>query len=253
MPAKLLVKAGLTDSKEYLLEPGKTYTVGRARESDIVIKDQRASRRHCTLEASSDGEWTLTDNKSSNGTYVNRQRITSRPLRDGDIVQVGQATFGFQANAAAAPAASTEPEPAEAPAEAAKPAPKPAPAPAEKPEAAGAPAPKAPEATPEPSPEAKSADAESEDDLDEELKGLFEFLDRIDADRQEAPAKKPRPPSADKKPDKPKENGDALFSLGSDDKSAAPAPKQPSPPNEEKQDEPKEGGLLDFLRKKKQD
>jgi pSer/pThr/pTyr-binding forkhead associated (FHA) protein len=228
MPARLLVKAGLTHRKEYLLEPGKTYTVGRAREADIVVKDQRASRRHCTLEANPDGEWTVTDHQSSNGTYVNRQRITSHPLREGDILQVGQATFEFQTKAAATPSspsdsvadAATErlkAEPAPSAASAAKPAAPPASAPKPAPAPAPAPPPKA-EPPPHPAP-AKAAEAQ-EPSLDDELKGLFEFLDRIDAsERPAASAPKPAPPAAAEPKEEPKGGG----------------------------------GLMDFLRKKKQE
>ncbi len=62
MPAKLVVKAGLTDQKEYALDPEKPCAIGRARDSDVIVKDQRASRRHCTVQLSEDGQWTLTDN-----------------------------------------------------------------------------------------------------------------------------------------------------------------------------------------------
>ena len=111
MPARLIVKAGLTDRKEYDLDPSEPFTIGRARDSGVVVKDQRTSRRHCVLEATGNGLWTLVDNKSSNGTYVNRQRVNTRELHDGDVVQVGQATFEFQADA---PASRSEKAPADA-------------------------------------------------------------------------------------------------------------------------------------------
>lgn len=214
MPAKLVVKAGLTDEKEYSLDPEEVYAVGRARDSDIVVKDQRASRRHCIIQRSEDGRWTLADNQSSNGTYLNRQRIDAQTLHDGDTIQVGQATLEFQCpDEASAP---SEPEPA-------------APQPQEPPEAPEPPAQQAP-TQPEAEAPAQASDAaqaeESDEDLNEELKGLFDFLDRIDAGEEPAA---PRP---------------------------KPTAQQPGKKDQEKQDkgeEQDEEGLMDFLRKKKQD
>jgi len=51
MKATLVAKAGLTDRKEYTLEEGKTYLVGRSREADIIVKDKLASRNHCKIVA----------------------------------------------------------------------------------------------------------------------------------------------------------------------------------------------------------
>jgi len=66
--------------------------IGRAVTSDIVINDSAASRRHAEIFYDSVTEMvTINDLKSSNGTYVNRQRITrlSR-LQNGDVIRIGQ-------------------------------------------------------------------------------------------------------------------------------------------------------------------
>ncbi|KAK1796198.1 hypothetical protein P4O66_009277 [Electrophorus voltai] len=50
------------------------------------------SRNHCMLKQREDGQWTVTDNESMNGVWVNGTRISSmkpRPLQQGDIVRFG--------------------------------------------------------------------------------------------------------------------------------------------------------------------
>jgi adenylate cyclase len=66
--------------------------IGRAVTSDIVINDTAASRRHAEIFYDSRTEMvTINDLKSSNGTYVNRDRITrlSR-LQSGDVIRIGE-------------------------------------------------------------------------------------------------------------------------------------------------------------------
>jgi class 3 adenylate cyclase len=66
--------------------------IGRLVTSDIVINDDAASRRHAELYFDSITEQiTINDLKSSNGTYVNRQRITGFcHLHNGDVIRIGQ-------------------------------------------------------------------------------------------------------------------------------------------------------------------
>jgi hypothetical protein len=61
--------------------------------------DTNASRRHATIQASG-GQFQITDNGSSNGTFVNGVRVASQtpqPIRPGDEVQVGLTRFRFEA------------------------------------------------------------------------------------------------------------------------------------------------------------
>jgi adenylate cyclase len=66
--------------------------IGRAVSCDIVINDSSASRRHAELFYDSRTELvTLNDLKSSNGTYLNRQKIsTLSRLQNGDVIRIGQ-------------------------------------------------------------------------------------------------------------------------------------------------------------------
>ena len=229
MPAKLVVKAGLTDKKEYALMPGRAYFIGRSREAEVIVKDQQASRRHCAIEASADDKWTLTDQDSSNGTHLNGQRIKTRPLKDGDEVRVGKTLFEFSLPGAVPKAKPTDEDTILVGKD-------------------GKPQAEAPAAKPAAAPPKK---AETEEDL----KDLFSFLDKLDAGERPAddqgrkadakPSAPHEPPPA--RPVKASDDDSSLFALVDE---AVPA-KEAAPPSAPAEEPQKKGGLLDFLRKKK--
>ncbi len=68
---------------------GERMLVGRTPEADIFLDDVTVSRDHATL-VHRQGAWYLDDSGSLNGTYVNRSRIDSHKLEDGDEVQIGK-------------------------------------------------------------------------------------------------------------------------------------------------------------------
>jgi DNA-binding NarL/FixJ family response regulator len=71
-------------------------TVGKAGENDIAVVDATASHLHAVLERFAAG-WCVTDLGSSNGTWLNGERIwASRRLRDGDEIRVGQTRLVFR-------------------------------------------------------------------------------------------------------------------------------------------------------------
>jgi len=60
-----------------------------------LAHDRRVSRQHAELRREG-AHWVLHDLDSTNGTFVNEQRLTApRPLRDGDVIGIGEATFAF--------------------------------------------------------------------------------------------------------------------------------------------------------------
>lgn len=69
--------------------------VGRSSASDIVIDDINASRSHAELRCDTQGQWLITDLGSTNGTFVNGQRITTRPLMEGDRIAIGTTDLMF--------------------------------------------------------------------------------------------------------------------------------------------------------------
>jgi pSer/pThr/pTyr-binding forkhead associated (FHA) protein len=68
---------------------GDRMTIGRTPEADVFLDDVTVSRGHAVLVRRA-GDWFLDDSGSLNGTYVNRQRIESHRLQDGDELQVGK-------------------------------------------------------------------------------------------------------------------------------------------------------------------
>jgi len=104
MAAKLVVKTAL-ETLEVQLEPGKEYFIGRSHEANVLVRDPQVSRRHCQIVAGADGQWTLTDLGSGNGTFVGKMRVTEHPLRHGDVVRVGKSTVEFHQDEGEHPAA----------------------------------------------------------------------------------------------------------------------------------------------------
>ena len=68
---------------------GTTATVGRDPSCDLVLNDARCSRKHAVLEAGPQGI-SVRDNGSANGVFVNGKKVERSPLRDGDIVRLGE-------------------------------------------------------------------------------------------------------------------------------------------------------------------
>ncbi|MEM8757110.1 MAG: ATPase, T2SS/T4P/T4SS family [Planctomycetota bacterium] len=68
-------------------------TIGRHPDNAIRLKDEKASRFHCVIEASGPGKLTIRDLGSRNGTKVNKKRIEARRLSEGDVVKVGSHEF----------------------------------------------------------------------------------------------------------------------------------------------------------------
>jgi sulfur carrier protein ThiS len=76
-------------------QPGEGRTlVGRSPECDVFLDDVTVSRRHAELLRDAD-TFTIRDLGSLNGTYVNRKRIESAILEDGDEVQIGKYRLTF--------------------------------------------------------------------------------------------------------------------------------------------------------------
>jgi pSer/pThr/pTyr-binding forkhead associated (FHA) protein/outer membrane protein assembly factor BamB len=91
--AKLIVERSQNLEGEISIE-GETI-IGRGEEATIQLEDQRASREHCKIVLV-ENNFVLTDLESSNGTYVNGEKVTEKPLENGDKIQIGDAVFEFQ-------------------------------------------------------------------------------------------------------------------------------------------------------------
>ncbi len=75
---------------------GTEHVIGRLAETDIPLETESVSRRHARFFRSPEG-WNLEDLGSTNGCYINDQRIDSCVVRDGDIVRIGEAVLKFLA------------------------------------------------------------------------------------------------------------------------------------------------------------
>jgi hypothetical protein len=92
-----------------LIEPdAERITVGRRGDQDIVLDwDKQVSRAHALIEKRG-GDWTLIDELSQNGTYVNGDRINKRVrLEHKDVMCFGSTRITFQDRASAAEEEST--------------------------------------------------------------------------------------------------------------------------------------------------
>ncbi|TQK43654.1 FHA modulated ABC efflux pump with fused ATPase and integral membrane subunit [Streptomyces sp. SLBN-118] len=81
------------NGRTWTLDPSRSYTLGRDPQGDLVIDDARVSWRHASI--SWDGRsWVIEDHGSTNGTYVQGQRIHQMEIGPGSAVHLGNATDG---------------------------------------------------------------------------------------------------------------------------------------------------------------
>ena len=88
---------------------GTSFTIGRTQDCDLRIADLSVSRRHAQLDRSEEG-WLLSDLGSHNGTRVNGWLVRAPvPVRPGDLLQFGTATFVLVGPSPEAPPVSAGP------------------------------------------------------------------------------------------------------------------------------------------------
>jgi pSer/pThr/pTyr-binding forkhead associated (FHA) protein len=92
----LVIRAGGGRVGESFGVDGERISIGRRPDSDVFLDDVTVSRDHALLINRGD-EWYLDDCGSLNGTYVNRSRIESQLLEEGDEVQIGKYKLTFHA------------------------------------------------------------------------------------------------------------------------------------------------------------
>jgi pSer/pThr/pTyr-binding forkhead associated (FHA) protein len=76
------------------LRAGESVLVGRSRSCDLALRSPDASRRHAEIVLGASG-WLVRDLDSTNGTFVNGERIRERPLRPGDRIEIGSDAITF--------------------------------------------------------------------------------------------------------------------------------------------------------------
>ncbi|GAB2928876.1 FHA domain-containing protein [Streptomyces sp. NPDC059173] len=89
-PTKLVVSEGSLTGTTVALQ-GQTITLGRAHDSTIVLDDDYASSRHARIYPDRDGQWIVEDLGSTNGTYLERTRLTTpTPVPLGAPIRIGK-------------------------------------------------------------------------------------------------------------------------------------------------------------------
>lgn len=89
-PSKLVVSEGSLTGTTVALQ-GQTITLGRAHDSTIVLDDDYASSRHARIYPDRDGQWIVEDLGSTNGTYLDRNRLTTpTPIPPGAPIRIGK-------------------------------------------------------------------------------------------------------------------------------------------------------------------
>jgi pSer/pThr/pTyr-binding forkhead associated (FHA) protein len=97
-PGRLVVTRSRVVPVGKVVEAGPVpTTIGRSDDNVLVLDgDDYASGHHARVESGLDGTW-VTDLDSTNGTYVNGERIEGRRrLHEGDLLQVGDTELAFE-------------------------------------------------------------------------------------------------------------------------------------------------------------
>ncbi|PJJ01161.1 FHA modulated ABC efflux pump with fused ATPase and integral membrane subunit [Streptomyces sp. 2333.5] len=92
------------NGRTWTLDPSRSYNVGRDPQGDMVLDDARVSWRHATVRWAG-RSWLIEDQGSTNGTYVQGQRIHQMEIGPGSTVHLGNATDGPRVSLSAPAAA----------------------------------------------------------------------------------------------------------------------------------------------------
>jgi hypothetical protein len=88
----LRVVGGPQDGQVIPIPPDKPVRFGRGKDNDVAVRDSKLSRNHCQV-AMIAGKCVITDLASTNGTYVDGERVEERTLSAGESITLGQTTF----------------------------------------------------------------------------------------------------------------------------------------------------------------
>ncbi|MGI8633701.1 MAG: FHA domain-containing protein [Solirubrobacterales bacterium] len=92
--AALVIRTGGGRAGESFTVGDDRTAIGRSPDADVFLDDVTVSRNHALIVRRRDGVF-VDDLGSLNGTYVNRNRIESHRLSDGDEIQIGKYKLGY--------------------------------------------------------------------------------------------------------------------------------------------------------------
>ena len=93
----LVALNGQHKGEDFRLRVGKN-VLGTAADCDVVLTDKKVSRKHATIRYEG-GEFQIADLDSSNGTFVNDEKVQKHDLIDNDIIKLGDIEFEFKCRA----------------------------------------------------------------------------------------------------------------------------------------------------------
>src|ERR1041384_6296002 len=102
--AKLVVLSASMSGRTQELSADKT-TIGRVEDNTFQIAEPSVSSHHCEV-LQRGAEVVVRDLNSTNGTFINGEKVTEAVLKPGQVLRLGQIEIRLESGAAAAPAAS---------------------------------------------------------------------------------------------------------------------------------------------------
>jgi hypothetical protein len=93
--AHLVVESGPLTGRTFPIDAG--LTIGREAHNTIAMPDnKKCSRDHAKVWRESPGKYSVADLGSTNGTLVNDDKISRQPLKDGDLIAIGDVNLRFE-------------------------------------------------------------------------------------------------------------------------------------------------------------
>lgn len=91
----LVLKRGNLPQRLFQLPPDKAVSVGRDKVNTISVADKTLSGQHFRIVPKEEAFF-IADLESTNGTFLNGERVTLKELKSGSVIRAGQCTFTFR-------------------------------------------------------------------------------------------------------------------------------------------------------------
>src|SRR5688572_24287958 len=93
--AQLVVVSGPLEGKVFAIDPG--LTIGRESHNTIAMpENKKCSRDHAKVWREGPNAYAVADLGSTNGTLVNDEKVARQPLKDGDVIAIGETALRFE-------------------------------------------------------------------------------------------------------------------------------------------------------------